>query len=193
MGGIEEILKQIQREAEQEISEIMSAAETECKKIASDNKREMDAVIASKKTESASAADLALEKMKSGAFVKKKQDILRLKQKLIAETIEKAHKHIVELPTDEYFDILIKIAKNNAHEEDGVIGLNEPDLRRVPADFADKLAQEGLRLTICEQPYDIEDGMILNYGDIEENCTIQALINAKKELLQDKINNYIFG
>ncbi|MCR5835047.1 MAG: hypothetical protein K6G88_00905 [Lachnospiraceae bacterium] len=193
MGGLEEIIKQIEIESSNEAKEIISSAERDCNKLKAENKKEVDALIEDKKIQDKAAADLALEKMKSGAQVKKKQDILRLKQKIIIEIIEKAHQQMVDKDVDSYFDMLIEIAKNNAHEEAGEIGLNAKDLARVPSDFQKKLDKAGLNLKVADKAFDIEDGMVLSYGDIEENCTIQALINSKKEILQDKVNKYIFG
>ncbi|MBE5957461.1 MAG: hypothetical protein E7254_01165 [Lachnospiraceae bacterium] len=193
MGGLEEIIKQINIEASQEADDILKSAKRDCDKLKADNKKEVDALIETKNNQSKADANLALEKMKSGAEVKKKQDVLRIKQKLIVETIEKAHAKMASQDADKYFDMLLEIAKNNAHKEAGEIAFNAKDLARVPADFEKKLAALGLELKVAKEAVNIEDGMILCYGDIEENCTIQALINEKKEILQDKVNKYIFG
>ena len=38
----------------------------------------------------------------------------------------------------------------------------------------------------------IDGGFILVYGDIEENCSLEALFAVSKEVLQDKISALIF-
>lgn len=192
MGGLEEIIRQIGAASESEIAEIMSEAEAECKQITDEGKKETEDMIAAKNRQSETEATLALEKMKSGAGIKKKQEILRIKQKLIAGILDKAQEKMESLDTIEYFEMLLTIIKNNAHEEKGIICFNERDLNRVPKDFVDRLKKMGISLEISEYPVDIQNGVILDYGDIEENCTFQALIDAKREILQDQVNRYIF-
>lgn len=193
MGGLEEIIKQINAESEAEISDIIAKAQAECERLKSEGQKETNALVEEKNRCSVQEAELVLEKMKSGVKMRQKQEYLTLKQQLISDILVKAEKKLESLPAQEYFDVLIKIAKNNAHEEEGVIVLNHRDLERVPEDFHKKLAEAGLKLTVSKNTADIENGMILDYGDIEENCTLKALIHSNKEGLVDKINQYIFG
>ena len=44
-----------------------------------------------------------------------------------------------------------------------------------------------------KEPRPIEDGFVLVYGGIEENCTFRALMDAKKDQLQDTVNQILFG
>ena len=66
----------------------------------------------------------------------------------------------------------------------------------MPADFEKKIeaaAQEnGGRLTLKKEPKEIPDGFILVYGGVEENCTLKALFDAKKDQLQDRVNEMLF-
>ena len=48
-------------------------------------------------------------------------------------------------------------------------------------------------LKISETPANIKNGFVLSYGDVEENCSFDALIEASKETLQDKIGQMLFG
>lgn len=193
MDGLEEIIKQINAESEAEISDIIAKAQAECDRLKAEGKKETDALVEEKNRRSVQEADLALEKMKSGAKMRQKQEYLTLKQQLISDILHKAEKKLEGLPEQEYFDVMIKVAKKNAHEEAGLIVFNQTDRKRVPKDFEQKLTEAGLKLKVSEAVADIENGMILDYGDIEENCTFKALINSNKEDLTDKINQYIFG
>ena len=66
----------------------------------------------------------------------------------------------------------------------------------MPADFEKKIeaaAQEnGGSLTLQKEPKEIPDGFILVYGGVEENCTLKALFDAKKDQLQDRVNEMLF-
>ena len=48
-------------------------------------------------------------------------------------------------------------------------------------------------LKVSENTVDIPSGFILSYGEIEENCSIDALINEKRDVLEDKLNSLFFG
>lgn len=66
----------------------------------------------------------------------------------------------------------------------------------MPADFEKNIhaaaEEKGGSLVLSREPKAIEDGFILVYGGIEENCTLKALLDAKKDELQDKVNEILF-
>lgn len=194
MGGLEEIIKQINADAEAEKSEIIANAQKECDAIKAKSDADIAEIVETKTQQSEQAAALALEKIKSSANMKQKQEYLAFKQELILDIFKKALNKIETLSEKEYFDMLVLVAEKNAHqEEEGVICLSKKDLGRLPEDFEKKLADKGVKLKVSKEPVDIESGMILDYGDIEENCTFSALIREGKEVLTDKLNKYIFG
>ncbi|MBE5878061.1 MAG: hypothetical protein E7290_14405 [Lachnospiraceae bacterium] len=194
MGGLEEIIKQINADAEAEKSEIIANAQKECDEIKAKSDADIAEIVETKTQKSEQSAALALEKIKSSANMKQKQEYLAFKQELILDIFKKALNRIETLSDNEYFDMLVLVAEKNAHqEEEGVICLSKKDLGRLPEDFEKKLADKGVKLKVSKEPVDIESGMILDYGDIEENCTFSALIREGKEVLTDKLNKYIFG
>lgn len=48
------------------------------------------------------------------------------------------------------------------------------------------------RLTLARQPARIDGGFILLYGDIEENCSFEALFSGAHEQLQDEVQRLLF-
>ncbi len=48
-------------------------------------------------------------------------------------------------------------------------------------------------MTLAGEPKEIDRGFILTYGGIEENCTFKALMDCKKDELQDLIRNILFS
>ena len=64
----------------------------------------------------------------------------------------------------------------------------------VGAQVAQALAgKPGASLTLDEAPRDIDGGFVLIYGDIEENCSFEALFDAQKDRLQDEVRALLFG
>lgn len=196
MGGLEAIINQINSDAEKEAKAIVKETQGKCDAIMAETKAIIESMTAEGDKKAEKEANLEYEKMKSAALMKEKQEKLRAKQEIIADVIDKAYNRLENLPDKEYFEFLLSIIPMYAQPKSGVICLNEKDLKRVTEDFENRAGEmaekNGGSLTIQSQPVDIENGMILDYGDIEENCTLKALFNNKREILQDKINQFLF-
>ena len=132
----------------------------------------------------------------SAAEQKRKTALLKAKQEIIAEIIGSAYQTLKEEDTASYFLTMEKLVKTYALADKGEIYFSAADLGRMPADFEKKIeaaAQEnGGSLTLKKEPKEIPDGFILVYGGVEENCTLKALFDAKKDQLQDRVNEMLF-
>ena len=196
MTGLEKITAQIQEEAK------ASAART-----IEDAQREADAVLAKAKDECAAMEAEAAEKnaafktnydgrVKSSAEQQLRTALLRAKQEIIAEVIEEAYDSLKKEDDKGYFLMMEKILKTYALAEEGEIYFSDKDLARMPADFEKKIKaaakEKGGSLVLKKEPKAIPDGFVLVYGGVEENCTLRALFDAKKDKLQDKVNAILF-
>ena len=74
--------------------------------------------------------------------------------------------------------------------------LGSADLARLPADFEARLCSalsaKGSTCTLSKEAARIESGIMLVYGDIEVNCTFEAVIEASAEELKAQIGEMIF-
>ena len=50
---------------------------------------------------------------------------------------------------------------------------------------------KGGQLSICRKSAKIDNGFILVYGDIEENCSLKAIFDAKHDELTDLVHRVI--
>ena len=57
--------------------------------------------------------------------------------------------------------------------------------------LADSIAEHGILQPLAVRTLD--GGFILIYGGIEENCTIRALFDARRETLQDQVHGLLFA
>ena len=197
MTGLEKILKAIEDEAQAKADEIIGEA-----------KRAADEILAAAKLEGErQSADIAqkttdeinniISRAESAAVLMERKAILEAKQEIIGETISKARASLSRLSDEEYIEVILKLIKKYAHNEPGQIVFSAADRKRLPADFADRVKavlseKSGASLSVSEKTADLGGGFLLVYGDIEENCSFDALFEAAREDLQDKVNSFLF-
>lgn len=193
MSAEEKILQGILDDAKKQADEILSAAEAECREI--EEKAAVDA-----KAYSATTVSAALFKAKSikengasAAELTVRDAKLAKRHGEIEKTLQLAEERISALPDDKYFALLTALAKANAKDEEAELLLSAADLKRSLSVFEGQLAAAGVKAKIRTAPADISAGLVLKYGDIEYNLTVAAVINDKREVLEDKINAILFA
>lgn len=191
MSGLDQILEHISGEAADNAKKIIERANKEAERILSNEKDEANRLETQigKQTQLDVAA--ASKRIQSAAELKEKRLILEAKQQEIDSVIDAAVEKLEGLPDKEYFAYLEKMLDKYCTGESGEICFSAKDLGRLPADFEAKIKAHGL--TLSKEPVKINGGFILDYGEIEENCSFEALINASREILQDKIGQILFN
>lgn len=142
------------------------------------------------------AADI-IERAKSSADLQKRRAILSAKQQIIEGTMKKTMNTLKSLPKEEYIDLILRMVSRYAQPQCGSIIFSKRDLERLPADFErqlnERLKSNGGSLTLSSENRQIDGGFVLVYGDIEENCTFEAILSSKYDILQDKVNDFLFA
>ena len=192
MGGLEKILKDIADSAELEASKILEASNREVAEIKIQCEKDKLALAENLKKETQEECMRVSGMIEAAANAEARQIILAAKSKAIAETIEYLKEDIKK--SDEYFDLLLTLIKNYSESGDGILYLNNKDLQRLPADFAEKAQQSAKgNLTISKETADLDAGFIIKYGKIEINCSIDSIFEEKKNRLSDIINESLKG
>ena len=200
MSGLEKILGVISSEADAEAAEKIDAAKAaaeEAKKAASQRaEAESGRILAAANAE----AQNILDRAKSAAALSERQALLNAKQSLISSVTEEALRQMKSLPDQEYFDVVLRLAGIHGENLPGMIRFSAADLKRLPQDFAGRLdavlkaaGKTEASLKISDAAADIDGGFILIYGDIEENCTFEALFAEQADDLLDVANKALFG
>ncbi len=198
MTGLENIVNQIIAESEEAARRTLADAQARADKIRDD--AQADAKQREKLIVAQAEADAAqiLEGARSGADLIKRRSLLQARQQLIAQTLEKAKESFYAMDDDAYFRTICEMLGRYAYAQAGRLAFNQRDLDRLPAGFDAQVAQAlagkpGASLTLDEAPRDIDGGFVLIYGDIEENCSFEALFDAQKDRLQDEVRALLFG
>lgn len=197
MSGLDSIVEEIHAQAKAEADEIIKKAEEYCNSFMEQAKKDVSAE--AEKLEKKALADRKLyeEKIKSGAEFRQRNSMLKVKQECIYSVIEKAQSTIRNLDDENYFQLLEKLFEANVSAGKGMIYFGSKDLARMPETFKNNIMsiaeRKGGSVEISSEPKNIEDGFILAYGEIEENCTIKALFMANTGRLKDIANKTLFG
>ena len=136
------------------------------------------------------------ERIVSSIDLQKRTKLLAAKQEVIAEVLDKSYDKLKTMEAGEYFAMLLKLAEKYILPQDGTIYFSSADLTRIPESFktdVKKLAEaKGGKLDISGEGRNIENGFVLAYGGIEENCTLKAIFDAKRDEFADKIHHILF-
>lgn len=191
MSGLEKILEQINKEATDTANETINFANKEAEKILKKAEEDAEAkrteIVAQSKLDVASVA----KQIQSVATQMEKKQILVAKQEIIDGIFDSTLDYLENLNTAEYFAIIDKMIEKYAGTDAGIIQFNAKDLARIPEGTV-RLANQK-NLTLSKETVDISGGFILGYGNIDENCSFDGLLLAKRESLQDKIGQILFS
>lgn len=197
MTGLEKILKAIEEQAQANADAILAEANKKADEIISAANLEAEKKSAQIAEKSAIDVQSAISRAESAAALQEKKLLLQTKQQIISNIITKARDSLAVLPDSEYSEIIIQMVKRFAHNNTGKIVFPSTDKKRLPADFNDRLKlalvdKPAASLTISDEDANINGGFLLIYGDVEENCSFDALFSTAKESLQDKVNSLLF-
>ena len=196
MAGIDKIIDIINTEQKKTSENIISSAEQKAQKIRFDGDEKAELVYREhiKKYEEQSAREYKNSCNSIDSEMKRKLLSCRIEciNSVIEQTIQKLH----SLPDSEYFALLEKIAEKTIRKGNGIISLNQRDLKRITPQFAKKLLEiaekKGGTLKVGDSPADIEDGFIMTYGLISENCSFRDIAETEKESIRDTVSKVLF-
>ena len=197
MAGIETITGRILEEAKKEADRVISEANGKALDIAVAAGDEIRKAKADSDERIARGKKTYEARTLSSCDILKKKSILSAKQEIIGTVLEKAFDMLKNQDDGAYFDMMLAIIKKSVRPENGTIAFAPGDLKRLPADFARRAAavakEAGGTLSVQNEPAKIENGCILIYGGIEENCSLAAIFEANKDRMQDAAAKVLFS
>lgn len=195
MNGLDRILEQIKNDSVAAVNKINDEAEKKVLLQRQETEKQAEKEIELINQKAKTECNDIIKRAKSSAELAKKQAALKAKQTIICSTIDKAHNRLLSLPDNEYFSVIEKMIKKNAHSgEKGEISFNEKDRARLPKGFKLKLlAISGGSLSVSDKNSKIDGGFVLIYGGIEENCSFSAIFSEKHDELQDEVCSTLFS
>ena len=197
MAGIDEIVRHIEEEASKAAQNELEIAKKKADEILSAARIEAEKKSAEIMEQAKAEMKAGLERADSAANLQRKKLILNAKQEIITDVIQKAKASLNHISDREYFDIIIRMVKKYALGERGQILFSPEDKGRLPDQFESMIHsalsdKTGAVLSVSDAAGNIDGGFVLIYGDVEVNCSFEALFSAAKETFQDKVRDFLF-
>ena len=192
MNAQEKIIEGILDESRTEAQKVLSRARTEADSVSEEYKARAKDYSAKKVSEALLRAKVIKQNADSAGDITVRDASLAKKHEEIEKTIGMALDKIKALPDEKYFTLLARIAEKYAEKKQGEALLGKDEAKRTADIFSKALKEKGLDVTVGYTD-SVKDGFILKYGDIEYNLSLSALVDDKRELLEDRINSVLFS
>jgi V/A-type H+-transporting ATPase subunit E len=198
MNGIDKIIAHIKADSDAECKAIADEAAAKCEEIRAQCEQaarvEHEKIITKGKQD----AETRIDRLNHVAELEGKKQILAVKQEMVSLAFERAVQMITELPEDQYISLLVRLASSASRTGNEQIILSAGDRARfgkaVCVKANEVLASSGkeANLKLSEQTRNIRGGLILSSGDIEVNCSTDALVMQLKNELSSKVAGVLF-
>ncbi len=197
MSGLDEILNIINRQQKITEDNIIRSAESKAQSVKAEGDTKAEKAYEDYMKKASAQSETEFKNACNSADAEAKRKILKCKVEIIDSAIESIIAKLRGLPNSEYFEMILKLAGRKLHKGDGIIYFGENDLRRLPTDFAEKLTvlakKEGGTVVVSDKTAEINDGFILEYGLISENCSFRAIIESEKDGIRDTLARELFS
>lgn len=191
MNGSERILSRIKSDCDESVRATEENARKECDRIIAEAQLQADKE-AAEVAEKAKQKRLQMEtSAQSRAQLETRNALLKRRRSEIDKTVTELEKYLLGLNDKEYFEAIYRLAAQLGGKK-GEVYLCKKDLDRLPSDFESKLSEAGLEAKVSKTPADISGGFILKNGDVEENMEFAAIISARRDEIEDLINQELF-
>ena len=182
MNGMEKITARMKEDAARSLSELNAQTEQELRRI-----REESAVRAEKERETADerahlAAQERYERLCSAAEMETRKLTLSAKQKVLAETYDRALEILCSMPREEYLSLLVRLLKAAGGKGDEKIALSAKDRDEMGETLVERANKElNAHYTLAGEAADIRAGLVLISEECDVNCSFETLLALSRE------------
>ena len=182
MNGMEKITARMKEDAARSLSELNAQTEQELRRI-----REESAARAEKERETAGvrahlAAQERYERLCSAAEMETRKLTLSAKQKVLAETYDRALEILCSMPREEYLSLLVRLLKAAGGKGDEKIALSAKDRDEMGETLVERANKElNAHYTLAGEAADIRAGLVLISEECDVNCSFETLLTLSRE------------
>lgn len=198
MNGIEKITSRIEGDARKEAEAIAAEAAAQCEDIRKEYDQKAQDTYWTIVRAGVKECEARVQRLASTAAMESKKSILSLKQEMVASAFERAEQMLCELPEGEYVTLLAQLAAKSADTGLEELVFNAKDQSHVGPKVVKSanalLSSQGKygKLTVSEETKDMKGGVVVKQGDIETNCSIEAMAELYRNELSTQVANVMF-
>ena len=198
MNGIDNITRRIGEETQIEIDEIRKKADEECEDIKTKYRQLAEEEYWKILNKGKQDAENRAQRMRSVAQAEVKKQMLSLKQEMIGRAFDKAVEKLLSMPEDEYVEFLKSLAVKASRTGKEQIILSPGDRTRygkkiaVAANEALQAKGKTASLTLSEKTGAFRGGLILSEGRIDVNCSIETIVELRRNELAGEVAKLLY-
>ena len=196
MNGIEKITARIAEDGKAENDALLAQAKAQAAEITAKYQAQAQAEADEVLAQGRAAAEDRARHLDSMAQMECRKAVLAAKQDVIEEAFQAAHKKLLELPTEQYVELLAKLAvqASTTGKEKLIFSPSHRNQvgKAVVVAANKKLAGGEGSLTLSEETRPMDGGFILSDGAVEVNCTFDTLIRLQRGALAGEVAKVLF-
>jgi len=191
--AVEDILRRIAADAEQEARSILERARAEADTIS----HEAHERIECEREKLASAAEQKASEERNRivtlARLEARRRVLTEKQRLIDLVFQETRKRIVSMKSDEYQRLIAKFLSDVAGSGEYEI-IIDPEEKRIDQSFLDRASKESPNLTLklADERRRIGGGFVVRSGRTETNCALDTILREARERMEIEVAARLF-
>lgn len=199
MNGIEKITQRISADTQQEAQILMDNAKAQAAEITAGYHAEAEAAYAEALEKGKKAAQDRIERLTGVAQLEAKKLQLAARQEMLDQAFDLALKNMLELPEEQYADLLTKLALKASTTGTEALIFSETDRarygKRVVMAANEVLEREGktAALTLSEESRPFQGGLYVQSGKVETNCTFASLVRLQRQNMAREIADILFA
>jgi len=193
MDGLDRIEERIRADAKAEIASIEAQSAEQLAGLRAEYDQRVERRRAETLSKAEQAAQERRERLASAAQMEAKKLRLAAKQEALSEAFALALTRLRELPQERQTEFLVRMAHEAAPRgigelifsaEDRTLGMRvvEEANRRYDAFF-----------TLSAETRPLQGGFILSQGDVEVNCSYEALLRLKRDAMEHEVAGLLFS
>lgn len=191
MTGLENIIREIETESAETVSDILGKANDAAAVTLRDAEKAAEQLKEGFRHEAERKAAETAERATANDEMELKRAVLKKKQEIIRETLDGTRRALTETRDKGYFEMLTSLLNRYAAEgKAGEILMTDADKKAMTKDFEAAVSAYGLK--VSDKALAADSGFVLVYGSIEINCTVDAIFDAYADELSDMLGAFLF-
>lgn len=191
--SIEKITSKIISDAEDAAKVTLDEAKGLCEEIIAEAEKKAASILENAEKQGLEEKEKLIARRKAVADIDGRKLVLEAKQKLIADSFEKAVDKLCSMEKKPYIEFLAGLVEKTG-EKEGELILSPKDRKAVGEDLVRYLSEHlaGSSFTLSEETRNIRGGFLLKKGSVYINGTIEALVEEAKESLMSEVASRLF-